>query len=134
MMYNITSLGIEIIDKKHLGLLESRLQEGGRLRQLWQRPTRQGSLRVVRNDVKFVRAENKHLLVKITTGTNTKNVRFKTVLCSRSRNYLRPRAGAEIIFLINTYLLQSVLKMLGCRKTSIATYFLWYYCYSTVQF
>ena len=117
MMYNITSLGIEIIDKKHLGLLESRLQEGGRLRQLWQRPTRQGSLRVVRNDVKFVRAENKHLLVKITT--NTKNVRFKTVLRSRSRNYLRPRAGAEIIFLINTYLLLSVLKILGCRKTSI---------------
>ena len=117
MMYNITSLGIEIIDKKHLGLLESRLQEGGRLWQLWRGPTRQGSLRVVRNDVKFVRAENKHLLVKITT--NTKNVRFKTVLRSRSRNYLRPRAGAEIIFLINTYLLLSVLKILGCRKTSI---------------
>ena len=101
MMYNITSLGIEIIDKKHLGLLESRLQEGGRLWQLWRGPTRQGSLRVVRNDVKFVRAENKHLLVKITT--NTKNVRFKTVLRSRSRNYLRPRAGAGIIFLINIY-------------------------------
>ena len=39
--------------------------------------------------------------------------------CSRSRNYLW-----------NKYLLQSVV---GWRKTSIETYFLWYYyCYSTV--
>ena len=41
---------------------------------------------------------------------------------SRSRNYL-----------FNKYVLQSVWRMQGWRKTSIETYFLWYryYCYST---
>ena len=50
-------LGVEIIDEEHLGLLESRLQQGGRLRRLGGRPAGQGPLRVVGHNVKLIGAE-----------------------------------------------------------------------------
>ena len=61
---------------------------------------------------------------------------FHSVLRSRSRwsrNYLRPGAGAEITGTLKKYLLQSVWRMLGWRKTNF--YLHWYgryYCYRTV--
>ena len=56
---------------------------------------------------------------KIQTGMKLAALRSRS---RWSRDYLRPGARAEIIFL-NRYLLQSVWRKLGWRKTSIDKYF-----------
>ena len=66
------------------------------------------------------------------SGSTTLNIKIAniTVLRSRSRwsrNYLRPGAGAGIIFLINI----SCSQFGGCLDVENPT-FLWYHCYSTV--